>query len=472
MNRGPCLRALTVTLAAILLVAGTARADLPRQLKFEPLEFTTPEVQELEFENGLHGYLIEDHELPVVNMVIMYRTSFPPMSKTGLPGIAGWAIRNGGSAEYPKEVIDDELEFVGASIETSSDPYDGKISANFLTKDTETVLAILADLILNPAFDAEQIELRKKSTIEGIRRRADDPRRLGRREFRKLIYSGHPAGWESTVETVSGLTRQDVLDFHRKYVRPENAVIGISGDMTAEEAQNLLNDLLAGWQPGGEPPVYPEMEFRMKPSVNYIYKDLNQAYIWAGHLSMNSSNPDGPYADIMNYILGGGSFTSWITQRVRSDEGLAYSARSSFGTSPLGYGRFVASCQTRSDAAMRALGLMIEQIERMKTEGPSQAELEDARQSFINRQVFDYESSSQVVRRMVYYDLFGLPLDTLEQDFEAYQPATLDDVRRVAREYLHPDELTILVVGDEELFDRPLTDLGEVTEIETEEEGL
>ncbi len=463
------LMALALMAGTVLLTAVGASARLPKKLKFEPIEFKAPEVKTFELSNGLHGYLIEDHAVPLIDMVIMYRVGFPAEDLVGINDLAGWAIRNGGSAAYTRDVIDEELEFVGASIEADAGMYSGEISANFLTKDADAVLAMLADLIINPAFDQERIDHKKSTMVEEIRRKADDPRSLGRREFARLIYRGHPASREPTVESVTNITREDIVEFHSNYVRPGNAVIGIAGDITRDQAVDRLETLLAGWQPGGGQVDFPEMTYELAPSVNYIYKEMNQAYIYAGHMSMNSANDDYAYATIMNYILGGGSFTSWITQRIRSDEGLAYSARSSYRDSPFGYGLFTGSCQTKSDAAMRALSLLIEQIEKMAAEGPSEQEVAEAKESLVNRQVFDYESPGRVVRRLLHYDMSGLPLDTLERRFRLYQEATPEDIRRVAGEYLHPDGLTILVIGDQDLFGRPLGDFGQVNEIEIEE---
>jgi predicted Zn-dependent peptidase len=466
-----------------MLLAGAATASVPK-INFPPMQFSVPRVDTLAFANGLHGYLIEDHEIPVVTVVIKFKVGYAPEDKTGLNDLAGWAIRSGGSKNFSKQTLDDELEFLGASIESSprggrgfggmgpSSPNIGQISANFLTKDMDRVLAMFADLIINPAFAPEQIELHKKSMIEEIRRRADEPSDLGRREFAKLIYRNHPAGRDATVETVASLTRDDAVAFHSKYVRPNNAVIGISGDISPEEALARINKFLAAWQPGGEAPQMPEMAYETAPSVNYIYKDLNQAYIWVGHMSMNDANPDVPVAEVMNFILGGGSFTSWITKRVRSDEGLAYSAGSRFGTRPWGYGTFTASCQTRSDAALRALGIMIDEITRMKDQGPSAAEVKAARDSYINTQVFDYESSANLIDRLTWFDITGLPLDSLEREFKAYQATTLADVERVARQYLHPEALTVLVIGNKDLFDKPLGDFGKVNVIDIKEEEV
>jgi zinc protease len=461
-----------VIAAAMILAAAGSDARAPKQIKFPPIEFKTPRVDTLVFANGMRGYLIEDHEIPVVNVVIKFKAGFPSADKTGLNDVAGWAFRNAGTAGFAKETLDDELEFVGASIESYSGNYVGQVSANFLTKDTDRVLEMFAEVIANPSFDADKIELKKKSMIEQIRRKADDPSSLGYSELSKLIYRSHPAGLEPTVASVGAITRDDLVAFHSKYVRPNNAVVGISGDISKQEALDKLTACLASWQPGGETPIVPEMEYQATPTVNYIYKDLNQAYIWVGHMSITSSNPDLPLARIMNYILGSGSFSSWIIKRVRSDEGLAYDAGSYFGDSPWGYGIFSASCQTRTDAAMRALKIMLDEIDKMRAQGPTEEEVATARDAHINRQVFDYESSSGVVDRLAWFDIAGLPLDTLERDFRAYGAATVADVKRAGSQYLHPGDLTILVIGNQELFDRPLSDFGEVHVIELEEEEV
>jgi zinc protease len=464
------IAALALAIAAVLSATTAPQARVPKRLALPPIEFKAPKIDTLVFANGLRGYLLEDHEVPRVNIVIKFRTGYPADDKAGLNDVAGWALRNAGTKRFAREDLDKELEYVGASIESNSGPCVGQVSADFLTKDTDKVLDMLAEVVANPAFDAAKLELRKNSMIEEIRRKADEPYSLGYRELAKIIYRDHPAGREATVASVTGIARSDVSAFHSRFVRPDNAVIGISGDMTKAEAVEKIGRYLGSWKRGAEPPVIPGMKYENLPSVNYIYKDLNQAYIFVGHMGMNSSNPDVPVANIMDHILGSGSFTSWIIQRVRSDEGLAYDAGSSFDESPFGYGLFVASCQTRSDAAMRALAIILEEITRMKQQGPSQEEVNTAKDSFVNRQAFDYESSAMVIDRLVEYDITGQPLDTLQRRFRAYQAATLEDVKRVAGQYLLPEGLTILVVGNKDLFDRPLSDFGPVNVIEVKEE--
>jgi zinc protease len=464
------IAAVVLAIAVVLAAIGPAQARVPKRLAFPPIEFKAPRIDTLVFANGLRGYLLEDHEVPRVNIVIKFRTGYPADDKTGLNDVAGWALRNAGTQRFTKEALDKELEYVGASIRSYSGACVGQVSADFLTKDTDKILDLLAEVVINPAFETAKLELRKNSMIEEIRRKADEPYSLGYRELAKIIYRDHPAGREATVATVGNIARSDVSAFHSRFVRPDNAVIGISGDMTKAEALEKIGRYLGTWKRGAEPPVIPEMKYENIPSVNYIYRDLTQAYIFVGHMAMNSSNPEVPLAGIMDHILGSGSFTSWIIQRVRSDEGLAYDAGSYFDDSPFGYGLFVASCQTRCDAAMRALAIILEEITKMKQQGPSREEVNTAKDSFVNRQAFDYESSATVIDRLVEYDITGQPLDTLQRRFRAYQAATLEDVRRVAGQYLFPEGLTILVVGNQDLFDRPLSDFGAVNVIDIKEE--
>ena len=223
---------------------------------------------------------------------------------------------------------------------------------------------------------------------------------------------------------------------------------------------------------GGETPTIPEMTYHAMPSVNYIYKDVNQAYIYVGHMGVNAANPDVPYIDIMNFVLGGGSFTSWIMQRVRSDEGLAYSAGSRYSGSPYGWDLHggMPDQKRRRHARSGSCDRADQQDEGSTP--PAQKKWATAKDSFINTQVFDYESSSGLVNRLAWFDIVGLPLDTLERQFKAYQTATFADVDRVAKQYLHPDGLTILVVGNQDRFDRPLSDFGKVNVITIQNEEV
>ncbi|HSG29364.1 MAG TPA: pitrilysin family protein, partial [Candidatus Krumholzibacterium sp.] len=270
--------------------------------------------------------------------------------------------------------------------------------------------------------------------------------------------------------SVGSLTRDDLTDFHAKYFHPNNAIVGISGDVTKSEIEAMISEAFTGWEQADVAiPEVPELGDSPEPTINYIYKDISQAYISLGHLGISSDNPDRCAVTIMNFILGGGSFTSWITTEVREKRGLAYSAGSGYSHDPFARGVFRAFAQTSAEEYSRALQVMLDQVERMKNEGPTEEELRKAVDSYLNGQVFDYDSKSGMVQRLVNLQFQGRPLDTPEKDMETYASLTVDDIKEAARKYLHGDKLTILVVGDKEKFDKPLEDFGTVREIKLEE---
>jgi len=473
--------ALVLVAAALIACPATAgQVKDPSELKFPELTIEPLPYEELTFENGMTGFFVEDHEVPVVEIYMLIPVSAPPKEKTGLAGLTSWAIRNGGSENWPAERINEELEFVSASVEFGgggggmfgrgggvSSNRAVTVRVNCLKKDLDLCLEILGDLLAHPLFPEEQIELRKSTMLEDIRRENDNPRGIANREFRSILYGDHPMAWRPTVETVEGLTRDDAKWFYGQYYHPNTAIIGISGDVTKDEITTALDSALVDWQPANvvlQPE--PEIELTYEPGVYYAEKDLNQGVILIGHLGMKSQDENRIPVSIMNFILGGGSFTSRITQKVRTDEGLAYAAYSQYGHDAFGYGLFRASSQTKAEATGRAITLILDLIRQMRDEGPTQDEFDRAVDSYINNSVFDYDSKSAVVSRLVNLKFQGRPLDTPERDLEALANLTLEDVKAAAAEYLHPDGLTILVVGNEELFDQPMSHFGEVHVIE------
>ena len=469
-------RAFIIILAAIFAVsfasfAVAAKRPHPSELSFPSLKVTSPQVIEVSLSSGLSGFLIEDHEIPVVDVVLLVKTYFPDRDKYGLNDMAQWVIRNGGSGTWPGDKLNDELEYLAASVEVYGDNLSTVVSANCLKKDLPRILEILSDLVLSPAFPDEKIEMRRKTMLEEIRRKNDEPGQVSRREFAKLIYKGHPYAWETTTQSVNAIMRDDLVKFHERYFYPNNAIIGVSGDVTRDEIVAALEKVLGRWQRADVTiPKVADLTAVPAPSCNYAYMDINQAYIRMGHQGINSNDPERCAVNVMNFILGGGSFTSWIMEKVRSDEGLAYHAGSRYSSDPWVTGMFAASAETKGDACSRATTIMIDQIKRMRDAGPTPEEVKKAVDSYVNSQVFDYESKAQVVQRLVQLRFEGRPLDTPEKDMETYAKLTVADIKNAAQRYLHPDKLTLFVVGNAKLFDRPLSDFGTVNEIKLEKE--
>ena len=446
-------------------------AKIVSDFKFKPLNFVPPKVDRVVLENGMILYLLEDHDLPIFNITARIRTGeiYEPAEKAGLASLTGYVMRSGGTLSMPADKMNEELEFMAASVETSIDRESGGASLSTLKKDIDKGLKIFADVLMNPAFPEDKISMRKDEVVEAIRRENDNPSNIAHREFRKIIYdSKHPYSRkiEGTLESIEKITRDDIVAFHKKYFHPNNVILGISGDFNKEEIIKKLNTVFAGW--GKEDIKFPEVakvENCFEKSVNYVYKDINQASVLMGHLGINRKSPDYFPVTIMNFVLGGGSFTARIPGRIRSDEGLAYSAYSAFQTSR-DIGMFFVSCQTKLESTHRAISIALEELDKIRKMSIDKEELAQAKETFMNQFVFRFTTSASIVAQKVDIEYEELPLNYLETYLSNVQAVTREDVQRVAKKYLHPDEIKILVVGNKEKFDKQLDSFGKVNVIE------
>jgi len=441
--------------------------------KFKPLNFVPPKVDRIVLGNGMILYLLEDHDLPIFNITARIKTGviYEPAEKAGLASLTGYVMRSGGTLSMPADKLNEELEYMATSVETSIDRESGSASLSTLKKDIDKGLKIFADVLMNPVFAEDKIRIRKDEVIESIRRENDSPSQIVHREFRKIIYdSKHPYSrrLNGTPETIEKITRDDIIAFHKKYFRPNSMILGISGDFNKDDITKKINAVFAGWRKEDiQFPEVPKIERRYERSVNYIYKDINQANVIMGHVGIDRKSPDYFPVMIMNFILGGGSFTARIPGRIRSDEGLAYSAYSAFQTSR-DIGMFFVSCQTKLGSTNRAISIALEELDKIRKMPVDNEELAQAKETFINQFIFKFTTSASIVAQKVDIEYEELPLNYLETYLDNVQAVTQEDVQRVAKEYLHPDEIEILVVGNKEKFDKQLDNFGKVSVVELE----
>lgn len=448
-------------------------AEIVSKFKYKPLEWAPPRVERRALPNGMVLFLLEDHELPLVNITSAIRTGsiYEPADKAGLAALVGHVMRSGGTTNMSAEEINKELEFMAAFVETSIGREEGSASLSAMTKDFDKALKIFADILMHPAFPEDKIEKRKEEILESIRRENDNPNQIAFREFRRLLYEPHPYNRkvEGYADTIPNITREDTIAFHKKYFHPNNMIMGISGDFNTGEVIKNLEKVFEGWKKEEiDFPHVPKVENETVLSVNYVDKELEQSTILLGNIGIERTNPDYFAVKIMNFILGEGSFTARIPKKVRDEEGLAYSVYSAFHT-PRDLGFFFVSCQTKAGSTARAVELILEEIQRIKQKPVSGEELTLAKDTFINQFIFLFTTSAAIVSRMVDIEYKGLPLDYLDTYVANIEAVTKEDVQRVAQKYLHPDKITLLVVGDEERFDRPLSHFGDVNIIELNE---
>ena len=452
--------------------SSTKAAPDPRSMHFSPPEFHPRKAERRVLPNGMILYLMEDHELPLIDLQAMVRTGgvLNPPDKIGLAALTGSVMRTGGTSHHTGDEVDALLDQMAAYLSVGVGSDAGFASLDILKKDFDAGLSLFADILMHPAFEEEKLTVAKNNAIEMIRRKNDYPSSIASREFAKMIYGpDHPLARESTEETIRNIKRDDLVAFHERYFA---MILGVTGDFDRDDMIRKIESAFAGWpqKPAASLSV-PAVPERFTPSVNMVSKEISQTQLRIGHLGIKEDNPDFFALSVMDDILGGSAFTSRMFKEVRTKRGLAYSVGSVMSPGNLEKGVFVAYAETRAETTYQAITTMTEQIRKIREDKVSKEELELAKESFLNSFIFSFSSPAQIVGRQMSLEYYGLPADFLERYRDNVAKVTVDDIQRVARKYLHPDGLTILVVGDEKRFDRPLSTLGEVRMISLKNGG-
>ena len=461
-----------------LLMAGLLTPAMPaaaqkdyRELEFPPLnDIETPTPTRVVLDNGIILYLVEDHRLPMINLSARIGVGEvnEPADKIGLAGIAGAVMRTGGSTSMSGDEIDETLEGLGASVETNIGTISGSAFMSVLKDNVDTVLPILADVLMNPAFPDDKIELEKVTARSTIARRNDDPTDMAFREYRKLIYGAESVyARQPEYATIDAITRDDLVAFHQAWYHPDNTMFGVWGDFETDEMVKKISGVFGGWKKAGfERPELPDVDYTFDSSVNYIEKDdINQSTVVLGHIGGVRSNPDYFALRVMNDILSGG-FSGRLFRNVRSEQGLAYAVFGIYSANYTFPGIFYVACMTKSETTIQAARSLLHEVERMKTDEITEEELNLAKDSFLNSFVFNFDTRREIINRQMTYEYYGYPQDFLEKTKTEVEKVTVEDVKRVGRKYLQPDKVRLVVVGNGQDFEEPLSVLGEVNEID------
>lgn len=434
-------------------------------LEFPPLpEIEIPEYERYELDNGMVVYLVEDHELPLVsgNAIIHTGSRFEPGEETGLAAITGTVMRSGGTQQHPADELNQLLEQRAASVETKIDTTSGGANFSALSEDLETVFGLFAEVLTQPAFPEDKLALAKQQQAGAIARRNDDPGDIASREFQKLVY-GEDSPYARTVEydTLENISRQDLINFYKKYYHPENIILGIYGDFDAEQMKALIEEEFGDWQLDSQavtPPVPPAFQAQTGGIFLADQPYLTQSNVLLGHLGGQRNNPDYPALTVLNEILNG--FGGRLFNEVRSRQGLAYSVYGYWSPRYDYDGMFIAGGQTRSGATVPFIKAILTEIEGLRNNPVTEKELADAKASILNSFVFQFQDPSQTLSRLMSYEYYGYPEDFLFQYQEAVKATTVEDILRVAQEYLQPDQIVTLVVGNSNDIEPELSSLG------------
>ena len=473
------LTAMVIALIVPLLsaCAGNLALGDPRQMTFKPVEFTPPEPDREVIENGMVVYLLEDHELPLISITVTMRTGswLDPAEKVGLASLTGTIMRTGGGGGLSSGQVDEELEQFAGDVGISIGRQSGSASLDVLSKDLKRGLQIFAGLIRMPAFEPARVELAKLQAIEGIRRRQDTTGSIVGREFVKLLYGAdHPTARESSIASITRITRDDLIAFHRRTIHPNGMMLGVTGDFDKSAMLALLREVFGDWKKG-EVPVLTIADVPQgqtgKPVVRFVNKETSQTHLRLGHLSIKEQDPDYVALAIANDILGGSSFRSRLFNDVRTKRGLAYSVGSRLNSGVHDQGVWLMRAETKLPSTQEVITRFVSNMERMRTELVTDSELAEAKEAYVNSFVFSFASSSAIVGRLIELEYDGLPKDFLQQLRARVIALTREDILAAAKKHFNPDRLTIVAVGAGEALPKLLSGFGDVKEIKLVPEG-
>jgi len=446
----------------------SAAAQVPpaswKDIKFPALkEIQIPKIEEATLPNGMKVYLLENHELPLVRGSALIRTGnlFDPADKIGLASVTGDAIRSGGTSKLSGDQIDVELENIAADVESEIGENSGSVAFSTLKERTDEVLGVFHDVLTDPAFRQDKIDLWKAQTNSGIERRNDEPMGITAREFTNILYGRKNSyGWMLEHATVSNIKRDDIVAFYKRYYFPSNIILTVQGDFSAPEMKAKIEKLFGTWSYTQPPvPAFPKVDNQAKPGVYLATKDdVTQSSFALGQLGGRFIDKDYPALEIMAEVLGGG-FHSRLFRQIRSKLGYAYDVGAGWGAAYDHPGVFEIEGSTKSPTTIETLRAVDTEVQKIRSAPVTEEELKSAKDTVLNGFVFAFDTPAKTLNRLVRYRYFGYPDDFIFQYQKAIEQVTTADVLRVAKQYLDPSKFVIVVTGNPKDFGASLSTL-------------
>ena len=467
--------ALPGLLIAVVVAFSTPRAAAQaqtwQQITIPPLaSFKPSQPRRIELKNGMVIFLQEDHELPLIDGTARIRGGSvnEPSEKVGLVDIYGEVWRTGGTKSQTGDQLDDFLEVRAAKVETGGGPDSTTISWSCLKGDFEDVFKAFVDVLRKPEFRDDKIDIAQKEAFDAISRRNDDVGEIAHRETVKLAYGpNNPYARQAEYATVSAITRQDLIDWHKKYVQPNNIILGVSGDFDAADMEAKLRAAFDSWPKGPGAPRKNEIKYSPAAAGNYLVTkdDVNQSTIRMVGLGTTRDNPDYYAISVFNEAFGGG-FSSRLFNDIRTKRGLAYGVGGGIGTNFGHPGILQVSLGTKSQSTIEAIQAATEDISDLAKKPITEDEIQRAKDAILNAFIFRLDSPDKILAERMTYEYYGYPPDWLDKFQAEIKKVSASDVNRVATKYMHRDQMALLVVGNTKEFDKPLSSLGSVKNID------
>jgi zinc protease len=409
-------------------------------------------VKRTTLQNSLIVLHSEEHSLPIIMLTLLVKASQlnEPKDKAGLANLTA-ALLLEGTKHRKSTDISEEIEFLGASLDTSTGRDYTAISLSVLKKDLNKGFELFSDILLNPTFPQQEIE-REKELIKGsLRQSEEDPSFIAERTFRKEVFGEHPYGrlTEGSAETIDNIKREDLIKFYSDYFLPNNSILSIVGDLTEEELNALIKKYLDDWKKADLPPITANgLDEKKAKRVVKLDKDLTQANILLGHIGISRDNPDYYAVSVMNYIFGGGGFSSRLMQSIRDEMGLAYDV-DSFFSSNKEKGLFQVEVQTKNESADLVISEILKQMEKIRKEYVSDEELTDAKSYLTGSFQRRLDTNRKIADFLALVEFYSLGLDYIEKYSGYINSVTKEDILRVARKYLDPENYVLVIVANQ-----------------------
>ena len=448
------------------------------ELEFDELVFSPPEPERYTLEPGVEVFVLEDHTLPLVSVYARFKggPSYFLRSELGAATAVPILLRSSGTTDLSPDSVDKLLEFYATQTSFGGGGSTSSSSVNMLTRHVDDVLPIWGELLKRPAFDVASIEVWRGQELEDVRRKQDAPGRLAVSKFNHLLFGDHPIGWEVGVGDLEpeDLTTEALRSVHERIYCADNLTLGVTGDIIWRDMRPQLEALVADWPPCerslSEPPSPNEV---VEPGVYVVPRELEQSTVVIGRASSVRQGDEGEYfsSRIGNAILGSSGMPSRLVTRVRTEQGLAYSAASVWTAPRRSAGLLGAITQTKSASTVATIRAVLSVLREMSVDPPDATEVNDAIDQIVNGFVFNFESPGRIVSRQMLYKTQDMPLDWLTRYLTGIQNVTTGGVEALFREHLSPsdiDNMIILVVGDPGAFDPGLAELGPVRTINPE----
>jgi zinc protease len=458
------MKRLSVLAAALVLVLGASA------LAAGPKKVTLPPYKEFTLENGLTVYVMETREVPLVTVRLLMPagSAHDIAGKEGIANLTARMLLKGAAGKTAEEIAE-SIEGIGGRLEAEASRDYTIIEGDFIARDLEKAIGVLGDVVLSPDFPGEEHEREKSIVSAEIRRTKESPYSFASRQFNWILGGDHPYAHpvEGSEKSITALTRDDVVDFHRIYYRPAGAILAIVGDVDAKKALNMLKKRFGGWKgatAGSRVAKLAEKRYPGRKVVVINKSDATQSQIRIGNVAVGRDSPYYFQLSVASNILGGG-FTSRLMREIRVVRGLSYGARSIVRQMKEG-GIFFIVTYTKNETLREALDVALAELEKLRTVAVDDEELEASERYISGLFPFELETNDQLARWLTELSFYGLGKEFVENYRSKIDEVTSGEVQEVAQKYFHADDCMILLLTNYEAVKDQLEGLGNIEVVE------